>query len=124
MTILLVEPDKFLGEATKAALVAAGLKVVWRRNAQTALDAVDDQKPDLIILELQLGQHNGVELLYEIASYPEWQDIPSIVYTLNARAQDQAFATALEQLKVQTVLYKPHAATAELVKTVKNLVLV
>ncbi len=122
MNILVIEPDKILGGAIKSALEAFGYKVVWKRNAQTALDALDVKVPDLIILELQLGLHNGVEFLYEVASYPEWQNIPVIIHTINAKAGDEIFAASFEQLKVKAVLYKPRTTTAQLVNAVKQLV--
>lgn len=121
MNILLVEPDRILGQAIKTALEAFGYGVVWKRSAQSALDSLDDTVPDMIVLELQLGVHNGVELLYELASYPEWQHIPVIVHTINAKAQDEIFSQSFAQLKVQAVLYKPRTSTAQLVKTVKQL---
>lgn len=122
MNILLIEPDRILGEAIKAALEAFGYKVVWKRSAQKALDSLDDAVPDLIILELQLGVHNGIEFLYEVASYPEWQHIPVIVHTINTKVQDEIFAASFAQLKVQAVLYKPRTSTAQLVKAVKQFV--
>jgi DNA-binding response OmpR family regulator len=125
VNILLVEPDRILGEATKVALEAAGYSVVRKRSAQTALDTLDDSLasglPGLIILELQLGIHNGVEFLYEVNSYPEWQHIPIIVHTINAKAQDEIFSEPLSQLKVKAVLYKPRTTTAKLMKVVKQL---
>lgn len=111
-----------MGQAIKTGLEASGYGVVWKRSAQSALDSLDDTVPDMIVLELQLGVHNGIELLYELASYPEWQHIPVIVHTINAKAQDEIFAQSFAQLKVQAVLYKPRTSTAQLVKTVKQLV--
>lgn len=120
MLVLVVEPDKILGEAVKTTLEAFGFVVVWRRSAQKALDTLDDELPDLIILELQLGLHNGVEFLHEIATYPEWQHIPVIIHTINSKAQDEIFADSLEQLNVKAVLYKPKTTTVQLVNTVKQ----
>lgn len=122
MNILLVEPDRILGEAASAALEAFGYKVAWKRGAQTALDSLDETIPELIILELQLGIHNGIEFLYEVASYPEWQHIPVIVYTINPKAQDKIFAQSFAQLRVEAVLYKPHTTISQLVKAVKQFV--
>lgn len=121
MNLLVVEPDKILGETTKKVLENTGFDVSVKRSAQTALDALDEKRPDAIVLEPQLGEHNGIELLYEIASYPEWHDIPIIIYTINERAKDEIFATALAQLKVQTVLYKPETTVAQLAKAVTYL---
>ena len=120
MNILAIEPDKILGGAIKSSLEAFGYSVALKRSAQTALDALDEAVPDLIIIELQLGVHNGIEFLYEVASYPEWQHIPVVVHTINAKAQDEIFATSFEQLKVKAILYKPKTTTAQLVKVVKQ----
>ena len=121
MNLLLVEPDKLLGEVAKNALEAAGCVVSWKRTAQTALDALDHKLPDVIVVELQLGLHNGVELLYEIRSYTEWQHIPFIVHTMNARVLDDRLSSALEQLGVVAVLYKPRTTVAQLIRAVKQI---
>lgn len=120
MTILLVEPDRVLGQTAKTALEAFGHTVVWKKTAQTALDALDENIPEVLVLEPQLGVHNGVELLYEIASYPEWKHIPVVLYTLNSRVQNRAFQNALKQLKVEQVLYKPETTAVRLVNVVKQ----
>lgn len=120
MNVLLVEPDRVLGQSAKDALEAFGYSVVWKRAAQSALDTLDDNETDLVILEPQLGTHNGVELLYEIASYPEWKNIPVVIHSLNARVQDATFAEAFRQLQVQEILYKPATSTAKLVNAVKQ----
>src|SRR5665213_2102299 len=79
--ILLIEPDRRLAETYAKALVAAGHKVTARAGAQSAITAADGAKPDLVILELQLIEHSGVEFLYEFRSYPEWQDIPVLIHS-------------------------------------------
>lgn len=121
MNILLLEPDKILGGSIKSAIESAGHFVSWKHTAQTALDSLDDTVPDLIILELQLGIHNGIEFLYEVSSYPEWRHIAVIVHTINANAQDEIYGASLSLLNVRSVLYKPRTSTVQLVKLVKQL---
>ncbi len=116
MKILLVEPDRILGQASRSSLEAQGNEVALCRSAQSALDALDTQLPDIIILEIQLGLHNGIEFLYELRSYLEWQQVPVIVHTLNAQILDDRFKTALSQLGVVLVLYKPRTTTKNLVQ--------
>lgn len=121
MNVLLVEPDKLLGEVSKHALETAGFKVVWKKSAQMALDSLDDKLPDVMIVELQLGLHNGVELLYEIRSYSEWQSIPVIIHTMNARVLDNRLVSVLEQLGVKSVLYKPKTGMPQLIRAVNQI---
>lgn len=120
MKVLLIEPDKVLGQTLETALQQAGHAVSWLRNAQKALDALDERVPDLIILEIQLNTHNGIEFLYEIRSYVEWQDIPTIVHTINPKALDTAFASAFEQLGVRSVLYKPRTSITQLLQFIAH----
>lgn len=119
MNVLFIEPDQVLGGAAKTAMERAGMQVYWRRNAQTAIDALDQQTPDVIVLELQLGLHNGIELLYELRSYHEWQNIPVVVHTINHKASDHMFAKAFEELGVAAVLYKPQTSTEKLLQAVQ-----
>lgn len=121
MNILLIEPDRVLAEAIVAAFKRAKHTIVWKRSAQTALDVLDDKIPDLIILEIQLGLHNGIEFLYEIRSYPEWQNIPVLVHTLNSNALDEQFGPAFADLQVRAVFYKPRTSTQQLLKAAQQL---
>ncbi len=108
--ILYIEPDTNLAHITKEALEAAGHSVVHSPEAQGAIAAIDAHAPDVVILEVQLAGHNGVEFLYELRSYPEWQHIPVIVHSfVYPERVDKA---ALGQLGVVVYLYKP-ATTLE-----------
>src|SRR5438309_2019280 len=77
--ILLVEPDYILARIYSQALNRAGYKVTLASNAQMAITLADKKQPDLVILELQLIEHSGIEFLYEFRSYQEWQAIPVII---------------------------------------------
>jgi DNA-binding response OmpR family regulator len=121
MNVLLVEPDRILGKAAEAKLKTAGHTVIRCQSAQGALDALDQNPPDVIILELQLGIHNGIEFLYEMRSYTEWQHIPVIVHTINSHVSDDQFKKPLAQLGVESVLYKPRTTGDKLVQAVRRL---
>ncbi len=122
MNVLLIEPDQVLGGAIKTGLERAGLEVWWRRRAQSALDALDEHVPDLIVLEVQLGVHNGIEFLYEIRSYEEWQQLPVIIHTLNPQLKEPTFQAAIKQLGVEHVLYKPQTSMKQLIQAIAQTV--
>ena len=79
--ILLVEPDLLLGEVYKQFLETRHHQVYWKRTAESSVQLLDQAQIDLIILELQMAGHNGLEFLYEIRSYQDWIDTPVIVNT-------------------------------------------
>jgi DNA-binding response OmpR family regulator len=77
--IILLEPDRILAEVYRQMLTVEGHDVIPCASAQAAIMAADDAKPDLIILELQLIEHSGIEFLYEFRSYPDWARVPVLI---------------------------------------------
>jgi CheY-like chemotaxis protein len=122
MHILLIEPDKLQAGAYTAVLERMGASVTHVSTAQSAVHAVDDRIPDVVVLELQLAGNNGVEFLYEFRSYPEWVHIPVIVHTFVTAYELSRAATLHSQLGVQRILYKPTTTLAALCEAVQDVV--
>ena len=121
--ILLVEPDRQLAETYATAFSQAGYQIGVRANAQTAIQAVDSLSPDLIILEIQLVEHSGIEFLYELRSYPEWQGIPVIILTQIPPAEfNDNLQILRRELNVGAVLYKPQASIKKMLSAVGEIV--
>lgn len=114
MHVLLIEPDKVLAATYAQALLSAGHQVTVVGSAQAAIDAADAHKPDLVVLELQLATHNGVEFLYEFRSYPEWQQVPVIAHTWVPRQTGIAEQLS-QQLGVVAYHYKPQTSLHQLI---------
>ena len=113
MRVLLVEPDAVLGGVYKKALTLDGHSVVLAGHAQQAVLAMDEGRPDIVVLELQLRQHSGIEFLYEIRSYPEWGGIPVLVHSVVPPRRFDGPAI-FEQLHVVDYLYKPQTSLRQL----------
>lgn len=119
--ILLIEPDRVLAETYRQALLGEGHVVVCCASAQAGVISADQHRPDLIILELQLIEHSGIEFLYELRSYPDWQDIPVIIQTHVPPGEFALNRRLLrEQLGVLTYLYKPDASLSVLIGYVQE----
>ena len=121
--ILLLEPDRLLARTYFAALSQANHTVQICATAQNAIYCADDIRPDVVLLELQLVAHSGIEFLYEFRSYPDWQHIPVIV-TTNVPAGEFAGSWKLlrDQLGVNQYLYKPLTTLSKLLSTVNDYV--
>jgi DNA-binding response OmpR family regulator len=117
--VLLLESDVTLGRAYQQALEHAGYTVTLSRTAQDALGAAEDHLPDIVVLELQLVTHNGVEFLHEFRSYSEWQTVPAVVNThMRPQAIVDAEKALRQNLGVVEVLYKPRTSLAHLVRVI------
>lgn len=75
--ILIVEDDQWLADCYKDWL--HGHTVAYAVGAQEALDAADDQTPDLILLDLLLPHANGMQLLHTLRSHADWADVPVVL---------------------------------------------
>lgn len=117
--VLLVEPDQVLGDIYAKALRAKGYRVVHVTGAQDAVMAADDSCPDIVICELQLVGHSGIEFLYEFRSYTDWQSVPVIVLTSVPPIEFNGSRNGLkDQLGVDSFLYKPATSVTQLLRTI------
>jgi DNA-binding response OmpR family regulator len=113
--ILLIEPDLILSDTLRKAFEQSGHSVHVQSSGQSALDSLDDQVPDVIVLELQLGLHNGIEYLYELRSYEDWAKIPVVIHSGNRNALSSKYAVQWRLLGVSKLFYKPTTTVPQIV---------
>jgi DNA-binding response OmpR family regulator len=116
--VLLIEPDGMLASLYGEALREHGYTVVVAKTAEQGVAAADAHRPDIVVLELQMARHNGVEFLYEFRSYTEWQDIPIIVLTSLPEHDLSKYALLPKPLEITAVLKKSETSTALLAQEV------
>jgi two-component system OmpR family response regulator len=121
--ILLIEPDHRLAETCRQALEFAANEVITTHSAQAAITAADTAKPDLVILELQLIEHSGIEFLYEFRSYQDWQTTPVLIFTHVPPGEfDNSRQLLHDGLGVQAYLYKPWTSLHQLLAQVDEFI--
>ncbi len=119
--VLLIEPDSVLARAYMQALEHSGHIVRHVSGAQEGIHAADDDMPEVVVLELQLNAHNGIEFLHEFRSYVEWQKIPVIINTyLRPSALAGVQKALVQDLGVSVCLYKPQTTLRQLVSLVNQ----
>jgi CheY-like chemotaxis protein len=99
--VLLVEDDASLGELYRGVLRMSGFEVAHVIDGLSALRFVENESPDLIVLDMKLPVLQGDDLLREIAARPDLRQIPAIVVT----GTDIPVDLAVEQAK--QILRKP-----------------
>ena len=118
MQILFIEPNTALAKVYRAALELAGYTVRLASSAQAAISLADKYSPDLVILEIQLAGHNGLEFLYEFRSYTEWQNVPVLLHTLVPPAEFAENTVFWHELAVSGYMYKPRTNLQQLLRSV------
>ncbi len=115
MHILLIEPDIHLADAYRRAMQTAGHSVAHAFTAQEALEAADEQLPDIVALEIQLPGANGIAFLQEFRSYQDWLAIPVVLHTyVPPYGQSDLRAVLEQQFGVVAWLYKPKTGLTHL----------
>lgn len=83
--VLIVEDEDPIRELIKMNLTMAGYDTLEAADGEEALELINTEKIDLIILDIMMPKYDGFELLPKIAS----KDIPTIVLTAKDRLQDK-----------------------------------
>jgi DNA-binding response OmpR family regulator len=107
--ILVVEDDADLRRMYRTALMLAGFRVHDVSIGIDALRYIDQEAPDLIVLDLMLPDIDGLVIRQEIAAHAHTQRIPIVIVT--------GATLDLSTADVACVLRKP-VAPDELVRAV------
>jgi two-component system KDP operon response regulator KdpE len=89
--VLLVDDDATLRRTLRIGLRAAGHGVLIAADGRTALQALREDHPDIVILDLGLPDLSGMEVLGRLRA---WSTVPVVV--LSARAESSEKVEALD----------------------------
>jgi len=102
--ILLVDDEKDIISLLKFNLQAEGYKTVSAMDGDRALVLTEEEKPDLVLLDIMLPDKDGWEVLRELRQNPKTENIPVIFLT----AKDSEFDEVLGlELGADDYIVKP-----------------
>lgn len=87
-SLLVVEDSRMQAQILSQKLRAAGYDVRVAENGQVALDLIHEQRPTLIISDIEMPKMTGYELCSAVKSDAELKRIPFILLSTLADAQD------------------------------------
>ncbi|NTS77244.1 response regulator [Catenovulum sp. SM1970] len=86
--ILLVEDNEFNQELATDLLESEGLIVTLAENGQEAVDILEQQRFDLVLMDCQMPVMDGFAATEKLRERPELDDLPIIAMTANVMASD------------------------------------
>ncbi len=92
--VLVVEDNQANRELAAALLTMAGYAVLEAEDGRDLLERVKRERPDLILMDLQLPYIDGLTLTRQLKADAETREIPVVAAT--ARIQPEQEAMALE----------------------------
>ena len=88
-TILVVEDNDRNRRLLKILLKAQGYEVIEAVSGEEVMKYLKNNRPDLILMDIQLPNIDGLDLTKEIKNNPEMTDIPIIAVTAYAMKGDK-----------------------------------
>ena len=111
--ILVVEDQEDNRRILRDLLGSAGYALIEAESGEEALTAVETQRPDLILMDIQLPVMDGYEAARRIKSNPDMKAVPIIAMTAYALAGDEAKALAAGCNGYVTKPFSPRALLAK-----------
>jgi len=97
-TVLVVDDEALVRRVIGDALAQAGYRVQSAGDADEALALLAQGPPDLMVLDLQLGRHDGVEVLR--AARARWPQLPVLILTAHG-----SLSSAIEAVRLDAADY-------------------
>lgn len=105
--VLLVEDEKNIILGVRTCLEAVGYLVHVVEDGEAALDYVQREKPDLILLDLLLPKVDGFEVCNKLKGDADTANIPIIVLTAMSGEEDRQRVTELGADAFMTKPFRP-----------------
>jgi|CXWL01.1.fsa_nt_gi CheY-like chemotaxis protein len=103
--ILIVDDDRLNITLLQFGLRDKGYEICLANDGREALKVVVQEKPNLIILDIQMPNMNGFEFMNELRETPDGK-IPVIMLTANETMQDVFFMEGVRGYLVKPVNMK------------------
>jgi chemosensory pili system protein ChpA (sensor histidine kinase/response regulator) len=115
--VLVVDDSVTVRKVTTRLLERQGMAVSVAKDGVEAVGALAEQKPDVMLLDIEMPRMDGFEVAQHVRNEPELADLPIIMITSRTGEKHRSRA---EEIGVDRFLGKPFQE-AELVATIEEL---
>ncbi|SPF76884.1 putative transcriptional regulatory protein TcrX [Aliiroseovarius pelagivivens] len=116
--VLVIEDEPNIAEAISFILSRDGWRVSTHASGTTAVQAVRDAKPDVLILDVMLPGKSGYDILQDLRSADDTRALPVLMLTARGQKTDRELA---ERLGVNRFMTKPFS-NSEMLTNLRELV--
>ena len=116
-TIVIVEDDRWLNDSYARIIRSGGYEVYTAADGDEAIEAIDEYKPDLILLDVLLRRTTGMALLHELQSHVDLAGIPIVIISSMAKRLEPS---ELKPYGIRAVLDKETTTPEDMLRIVKE----
>ena len=77
--ILIVDDEEHIRFLYSEELIEAGYEVITADSGQGLLERIEDERPDLVVLDIKMVDYNGLDLLQDIRN--KFYNLPVVLCT-------------------------------------------
>ncbi len=91
LKVLVIDDEADTRELLRVGISQCGAKVLTATSAQEALEAIEEERPDLLVSDIGMAGEDGYELIRKVRALPAGHGgkIPAIALTAYARTEDR-----------------------------------
>ena len=114
--VLIIDDEPDILRAAKVRLVSFGYEVITAGDGKDIVNIIQQDRPDLILLDLRLPHMDGDRICVMLKSDDKFKDIPVVIFTASS---DPGTSKKVKDSGAEGYLIKPFD-TEELLQTIKK----
>jgi len=115
--VLFVEDDPLIVKIYSTRLSADGHTVITALNGADGLRLADEQKPDLIVLDIMMPKMDGFEVLQKLRAIPAFVSTPVLLYSNLGKEEERTKAITMGATEY---IVKANISPTEMVNKIKQ----
>jgi DNA-binding response OmpR family regulator len=109
--VLVVDDEPDMGSLVELCLDPLGVEVVQAEGLTSARSLAKQTDVDIVLLDLSLGEEDGLEILAELRRSPGLFDVPVVAFTAHDSRRAEAFERGVDAFLARPFAYQDLQAT-------------
>lgn len=104
--VMIVDDDEQILKLVQTSLAPWGFQMTTLDDPKRFWEVLQDVAPDLLVLDIEMPEYNGLELCQVLRSDPRWSQLPVLFLTVHedAKTQYQAFSIGADDYLTKPVM--------------------
>jgi CheY-like chemotaxis protein len=90
--VMVIDDEPGIGRLVSWCLDPLGIGVVLASGLQSALEVARDDDIGLVLLDFDLGEEDGLDILPRLREAPPLENVPVVAFTAHDSRREEAFA--------------------------------